>query len=47
MDEYVKWSVGHFWQRILGSDKQASFIKMAGEPVFGLSTTQHLPGRFP
>jgi hypothetical protein len=32
MDEYVKWIVGHFWQRILGSDKQASFIKRAEDP---------------
>src|SRR6266536_4175234 len=32
MDEYVKWSVGPFWQQILGSTKQASFIKRAGEP---------------
>ena len=33
MDEYVKWSVGPFWQQILGSNKQASFIKRAGEPL--------------
>jgi hypothetical protein len=33
MDEYVKWSVGHFWQRMLGSDQQASFIKSAGDPL--------------
>ncbi len=33
MDEYVKWSVGPFWQQILGSNKQASFIKRAGEPA--------------
>ncbi len=39
MDEYVKWSVGHFWQRILGSDQQASFIKSAGDPLFGSFTT--------
>ena len=26
--------VGHFWQRILGSDKQASFIKSAEDPPF-------------
>ncbi len=32
MDEYVKWIVGHFWQRFLASDKQASFIKIDGEP---------------
>jgi len=42
MDEYVKWSVGHFWQRILGSDKQASFIKMAGEPHFKSFTRKRL-----
>jgi hypothetical protein len=32
MDEEVKWIVGHFWQRILGSGKQASFIKSAEDP---------------
>jgi hypothetical protein len=32
MDEDVKEIGGHFWQRILTSDKQASFIKSAGEP---------------
>jgi len=35
MDEYVKWRVGHFWQRILGSNKQASFIKSAEDPILG------------
>src|SRR6266487_2082117 len=42
MDEYVKWSVGPFWQQILGSNKQASFIKRAGEPhsrAFTISLT--------
>ena len=39
MDEYVKWSVGPFWQQILGSNKQASFIKRAGEPLFRAFTT--------
>ena len=48
MDEYVQWSVGNFWQRILGSGKQASFIKMAGEPLrrtFTTNSTAH--GRLP
>ena len=39
MDKYIKWRVGHFWQRILDSDKQASFIKMAGEPLYALVTS--------
>ena len=38
MDEEVKERVGHFWQRILTSDKQASFIKSAGDPLFVLIT---------
>jgi len=41
MDEYVKWSVGPFWQQILGSNKQASFIKRAGEPL-GRAFTSYL-----
>jgi hypothetical protein len=32
--------VGHFWQRILGSGKQASFIKSAEDPVFTSFTSK-------